>query len=84
MGHLVNGPGLGLTVVRGIAEYHGGTVLLESREGSGTTVRASVSKRMSSQYLREPRTPYSDSVKSILIGLADCLPEACFSDKYMD
>ena len=84
MGHLVNGPGLGLTVVRGIAEYHGGTVLLESREGSGTTVRASVSKRMSSQYLREPRTPYSDGVKSILIGLADCLPEACFSDKYMD
>ena len=82
--HLGKGPGLGLTVVRGIAEYHGGTVLLESREGSGTTVRASISKRLGTQHLREPQVPYADGMKSVLIGLSDCLPEACFSDKYMD
>lgn len=84
MRHMSQGPGLGLTVVRGIAEYHGGTVLLESREGSGTTVRASISKRLGSQYLREPQTPYSDNMKGILTGLADCLPDRCFSEKFMD
>lgn len=84
MGRLGSGSGLGLTVVRGIAEYHGGTVLLESRENSGTTVRASLSKRLGTQSLRAPQTPYSDSIKSILIGLADCLPDRCFTDKFMD
>lgn len=36
------GPGLGLFVARGIAEAHGGTIILESREGVGTSVRISL------------------------------------------
>ena len=59
-------------------------MLLESRENSGTTVRASISKRLGSQYLREPQAPYSDNMKGILTGLADCLPDGCFSEKFMD
>ena len=35
------GAGLGLTVARGIAQLHGGTLLLESKPGEGTTVRVS-------------------------------------------
>jgi signal transduction histidine kinase len=32
------GTGLGLTIVKGLAESHGGSVRLESQEGVGTTV----------------------------------------------
>ena len=57
---------------------------MESRENSGTTVRASISKKLGNTTLREPGTPYSGGIKSILIGLADCLPPVCFSENYMD
>jgi signal transduction histidine kinase len=33
-----DGNGLGLYIVRGVIEHAGGTVSIESREGSGTTV----------------------------------------------
>jgi len=68
--------GFGMVVVRQIAEKHGGTVLLESSPGSGTTVRVTLSKNSGfeiSMYSSEQE--YSGSTKMILTQLADCLPD---------
>jgi len=37
-----SGSGLGLAIVRGIVEMHGGTVMVESRLGAGTTFRVNL------------------------------------------
>ena len=79
------GAGLGLAVVRSIAEIHGGTLLMESRSGQGTCVRVSLSKKSSEAFrLSAPQTCYFGQMQSILTGLADCLPQECFSEKFTD
>ncbi len=79
------GAGLGLTVVRGIAELHGGSLLLESRYGHGTTVRVALRRRLPGlEALRSPLLPENCSMQTILTGLADCLPLYCFTEKFAD
>ena len=34
--------------------------------------------------LSAPQENYTTGSKSILTGLADCLPERCFEERYMD
>ena len=85
LGGLTGGAGLGLTVVRGIAERHGGTLLLESRPEYSTTVRVSFKKKLNAPTkLSAPQGTYAIGSRSILTGLADCLPEGCFGEMYMD
>lgn len=79
------GAGLGMTVVRGVAEKHGGTLLLESRPGYGTTVRVSLKKKQGlNTALGAPTEKYNADSVSILTGLSDCLPERCYKEKYLD
>ncbi len=80
-----HGAGLGLSAARGIARLHGGTLLLESREGIGTAVRISLSRDPKPVYpvgVREPA--YEESFNPILTGLADCLPLSSFSEAYTE
>lgn len=73
------GPGLGLTAAREIARIHGGTLLMESREGIGTAVRVSLSRAARpSSALRSPVPDYDKSYDAILTGLATCLPPEAF------
>ena len=77
------GPGLGLTAVRMIAQIHGGSLLLESRAGQGTTVRVSL-PRPKPEQLRVPEEDALFDGKEFLTGLADCLPAGCFGEKWLD
>lgn len=78
-----SGAGFGLTVVRSVARLFGGTVLLESREGHGTTVRMSIARNLPSG-MHSTATEYSCGMRHILEGLADVLPAESFEDRYMD
>ena len=80
---LNRGSGFGLTVVRGIAEKHGGTLLLESREGKGTAVRVSLHRNKNKVFLHSTDT-YEIALKDLLIWAADILPASCYSEKYLD
>lgn len=83
--NLAGGAGIGLPVVRAIAVNHGGTLLLESKPGRGTTVRASLAKVSSGLSLGSAIVePWQLNMSTILVGLADCLPADCFSEKYTD
>ncbi len=85
MAELNSGPGLGLTVARAITMAHGGTLLLESRPGRGTTVRASFSRDLNtSAQLRAPDCGDDSLVRDILVGLSGCLPIDCYTEQYMD
>ncbi len=79
------GPGLGLTAVRLIAQLHGGTLLLESREGRGTTLRVSL-HRDTTEQLRAPQDEDAPlcQTRDLLTGFADSLPLRCFREQYLD
>lgn len=82
---LAKGAGFGLSAVREIAHVHGGTLLLESREGSGTAVRVSLSRTPAVFHsVQDAAGPvYERSYDSILTGLADCLPPSAFTGTYL-
>ena len=84
-GQMGRGPGLGLSAARGVAELHGGTLLLESRPGKGTAVRVTFSRSLSpGERLLEGSGGEGFTTRDLLIGLADCLPEEAFTEKYLD
>lgn len=76
LSEISGGAGFGLSAALHIAMQHGGTILLESREGVGTTV--CVSMPCSDALCVEDAEPYTFRMEDLLVGLADCLPEECF------
>ena len=78
------GPGLGLSTTNAIARLHGGTLLMESRPGHGTAVRVSIGGAKPDTPLGQNICQYEPGIKSLLTGLAHCLPSKFYTEKYMD
>ena len=84
MAEMNSGAGIGLSVVRIIAQRHGGTLLLESRAGSGTTTRVSLKKNTNmSMALRSGEEEHFD-MATALVELSDCLDSKYYGEKFMD
>ena len=84
-GQMGRGPGLGLSVARGVARLHGGTLILESRPGKGTAVRVTLSRNLAAGgQFHQSTESAAFSTRDLLAGFADCLPEEAFSEKYLD
>jgi anti-sigma regulatory factor (Ser/Thr protein kinase) len=84
LSNMLSGAGLGLAATRAAANLHCGTLLLESRQGHGTTVRVSLSRHVELAKLYTPQKHWESSMHSILTGLASCLPDELYTEVYLD
>jgi len=74
------GIGLGLVLVRAAATAHGGTVLMEQAEPSGTKVTMSIALKQDTQMVRSPvlTVDLSGGYSRELIELSDVLPSELY------
>ncbi len=79
------GAGMGLAVAQNIAAIHGGSIVIESRQGRGTTVTVRLPKRRRSVLqVRDNRVEYEDEMSLFLSELADVLDYTSFLPEKRD
>ena len=80
------GAGLGLSLARGIAELHGGTLLLESRENVGTRLRISFPLVSPDEFgtLRTPDPVRADGMDLALTELSGALDRSVYTRRMFD
>ena len=76
------GAGLGLGIARGIAQLHGGSLIIESREGKGCCVRVSLPAGQMS--LASPQPPRQGGLDAILTELSGLLDSRYYTAEYLD
>lgn len=82
-----SGAGLGLAVVRGIAERHGGALIMESRPDKGTSLRITLPRPKPEEVknFRQPERPYrTDGMNVILTELSVVLDKSFYTRKMFD
>lgn len=85
-GDIRAGAGLGLTLAKGIAEKHGGTLLIESSEGKGCRVRVSLPLRKPKKLLLHHAAPVYEvkDMNGVLTELSVVLPAKIYKEKFFD
>ena len=80
------GVGLGLTIVRNIARLHGGSAVLESRPGDGTTVTVSIPfEKPETEDFKTSIADYeSYDMQQLLTELSGVISYEKYTQKYMD
>jgi signal transduction histidine kinase len=81
------GAGLGLPLVRGLAEYYGGAVMLESKPNKGTSIRVSLPIRLPKQTIvHSPPFVYgnNDGMNTVLTELSVVLDKEFYTQKMFD
>lgn len=80
------GAGLGIFLARGIAECHGGHMIMESRPGRGASVRISIPVKQSEELkINSPVTRYrGDGMNNVLMELSVWLDKKYYTHKMFD
>lgn len=75
------GSGFGLSIARGIAERHGGTLIIESRGiDKGTSVRVLLAEHAEVRAnVHQHAYPYANRLDLCLTQLSPCLPYSCYT-----
>lgn len=84
LAELAEGSGLGLNIAKGIAEKHGGALMIESREGSGTTVRVMFPANISENHSLHSPPPPIDGMNDVLRELSVALSYEQYQPEYLD
>lgn len=79
-----HGLGLGLSLCRCIAEGHGGTLMVESKEGVGSKFTLCIPDRTIGRGLSDIPLDYSGGFNRTLMALADALPSKAFLVRQQD
>lgn len=80
-----HGLGLGLALCRRIAEGHGGRILLDSRQGQGTTVTVALPDvRAAENPVHQSAVDYAGGFSRVLLELSDGLPWEAFTPDKLD
>ena len=82
--YLTGGLGIGLPVVHQVMKLHGGQMLLDSKEGAGTTVTLALPAERTSTELHEPTIEYHGGFQRALVELAGALPAEAYLIKQLD
>ena len=80
------GAGLGLGLARGIAEVHGGAMVIESRPGEGTQVYVSLplDHQIPSAFRDTAFAPAPDTMDLLLTELSGVLSSGRYAERFMD
>lgn len=82
-GDVKQGAGLGLSVVQKVAQHHGGTVMMESKD-SLTSVTMTLDLTCSATELKAPRQDYCGGYDPVLVELSPLLPAETFDSRSVD